>query len=277
MLNHHLIEQYSEMYHDERTFILDSIALYKPKKILEIGVAAGANAVLILDYLHKNNQLGIQFHSSDYYSTYYRDIKSKTQDTKRTTGFLVDMLVPDLKPYWNLHLDGFVANHLDNIGHGIDLCIIDTVHSAPGEALDFLMVLPFLKRNAVIILHDLTFHINLNVKHSNICALLFLALQGKKHIPTYPPYAPHFQNIGCCVLDDYDKQQRDTYFRILNLPWSYMPSASDLALFIQHITKHYGDEYAEFIHHIIPIQQQWLKPKDSKLKKLIHKFMRYKK
>ncbi|WP_334094419.1 hypothetical protein, partial [Helicobacter typhlonius] len=57
MITHPLITQYSEMVERERAFVLEQIQKYKPKKIVEIGIAAGANSVLILDFLFSNNFL----------------------------------------------------------------------------------------------------------------------------------------------------------------------------------------------------------------------------
>ena len=37
-------------------------------------------------------------------------------------------------------------------GGGIDLLVLDTIHSLPGELLDYIVCLPFLSSNAVVIL-----------------------------------------------------------------------------------------------------------------------------
>ena len=49
---------------------------------------------------------------------------------------------------------------MENIGKGIDMAFFDTVHFEPGEILDFLMVLPFLKEEAIVIFHDIGNQIN---------------------------------------------------------------------------------------------------------------------
>ena len=48
------------------------------------------------------------------------------------------------------------CNFLEDIGKDIDLCFIDTTHCSPGEFLDYLQVLPFMKRNGIIVIHDIT-------------------------------------------------------------------------------------------------------------------------
>ena len=79
---HLLIEQYSEMTERERAFVCDAIQKYKPKKIVEIGIAAGANSVLILDFLHSNNLLdSTSLYALDYNTTYYRDLDSSNSHT----------------------------------------------------------------------------------------------------------------------------------------------------------------------------------------------------
>ncbi|WP_176754203.1 class I SAM-dependent methyltransferase, partial [Helicobacter sp. CLO-3] len=171
----------------------------------------------------------------------------------------------DIKKYWNLYTGGLVANHIEKIGGGIDFCIIDTVHSAPGEALDFLMVLPYLSDNAVILLHDLTYHIA-SCKNHNICALLFLTLKGQKTIPApymlksgFLTYKPGFQNIGSCALGKTDDCQMELYFRLLNIPWIYMPNQEDIDVFLQFVAKHYEPKFATMAKEIIDLQKRWFK------------------
>ena len=73
MITHPLIAQYSEMVERERAFVLEQIQKYKPKKIVEIGIAAGANSVLILDFLFSNNLLdSTSLYALDYYTIFYR-------------------------------------------------------------------------------------------------------------------------------------------------------------------------------------------------------------
>ncbi|WP_299326176.1 class I SAM-dependent methyltransferase [uncultured Helicobacter sp.] len=261
MIQNPTIAKYSEMIEHERAFVLEMLQKHKPKKICEIGIAAGANSVLILDYLNRNNLLdSTSLHAIDYNTTYYRDNVKQTgggKPTPRKSGFLVQELVPELASYYHLHTGGLSANHLDRVGDKIDLCIIDTVHAAPGEALDFLMVLPYLAPNAAIIIHDLAYHC-LADKHHSICALLFHTLVGDKTIPPqYAPYENLFQNIGSCILSPNQSTHVDLYFRLLHLPWVYMPNAEDLAVFKGHITKHYSREYLLAFEHILALQKTW--------------------
>lgn len=183
----------------------------------------------------------------------------ETTKNPRESGFLVDLLVPHLRDYYQVYKGGYCAKYLENVGDSIDLCIIDTVHAQPGEGLDFLMVLPYLSENATIILHDIAYHtMDFDNRHHNICALLFLSLFGKKTIPQpYDNYSTAFQNIGACVLDSDQSRFYEYYFRILHFPWVYMPPKKDVLVFKNHIAKHYPQDLIEAFDNMETLQSQW--------------------
>ena len=47
---------------------------------------------------------------------------------------------------WTLYTGGITSNFIEKIGGDIDFVFLDTVHYAPGEWLDILQILPFLKK-----------------------------------------------------------------------------------------------------------------------------------
>lgn len=264
MTNNKLIAKYTEMHLEERAFVLEKIKELKPKKILTVGIASGSNEVLILDYLEKNKLLDeVEFYSIDYNTYYYKD------NAKRS-GFLIDELVPHLKKYHKLYTPGLALNYIKDIGKDIDFLLIDTVHSVPGEALDFLMILPYLKENANILMHDLSMHVLCETPFRNVCAILFLAFEGEKHYlkKKYTPYDPYFQSIGSCTLASNQMQEYilERYFRVLSLPWLYFPSDEELSLCASFIKEHYTKDFYELFLRIIDIQ------KDFKTKGLLEHF-----
>lgn len=276
MQNEHLITQYSEMATQEREFLLAKLQEVKPKKILTIGIAAGANESLILDFLERNEMLdSTEFYSIDYLTAY-------CHDDNKTSGFLVAECVPYLQKYWSLYTGGVSANFLEKIGGNIDFCVIDTVHRAPGEALDFLMVLPFLSKNATLVMHDLTYHVlgggfstrkgldcDVSNDFCNICSILFNAWNGQKSYPT--PYnfdkSPMFQNIGACILADnqLEDSNLESYFRVLNIPWYYMPSDDDISAIKKLFAKYYGQKYVEYFEKILSYQQLVIKQNNERI------------
>ena len=54
----------------------------------------------------------------------------------------------------DLYTGGLTAEFIETIGDEIDFVYIDTVNVTPGEMLDWLMVLPFLKNEAIVVFHD---------------------------------------------------------------------------------------------------------------------------
>jgi hypothetical protein len=64
----------------------------------------------------------------------------------------------ELKQRWKLYTGGLSIKFMDEIGGDIDFCLIDTLHTIPGGILDFLMVFPYLKNDAIIIFHDINLH-----------------------------------------------------------------------------------------------------------------------
>ena len=135
----------SEMSYKERCFLNGIIRQNKPKKILEVGVSAGGSSAVILNSIKDCDEA--RLYSVDYSERWYRD------NSKRT-GFVIDSQFSHLKDKWQLYTGGTAAKFIEQIGGDIDLCLIDTVHANPGEFLDFLIVLPYLKKNAIVVLHD---------------------------------------------------------------------------------------------------------------------------
>ena len=56
---------------------------------------------------------------------------------------------------WTLYIGRLTSQVIETIGNDIDLAFTDTVHVTPGEMLDWLMVLPFLKDEAILVFHDI--------------------------------------------------------------------------------------------------------------------------
>ena len=133
----------SEMTNLERKFLNGVIRQVKPKKILEIGVAAGGGSSIILNAI-KDIENSVLY-SIDYSEKYYRN-------NSKDTGFIVNENFSYLKDKWKLYTGGVSAKFIEEIGADIDLCLLDTVHSNPGEFLDFLMILPYLKKNLYLVL-----------------------------------------------------------------------------------------------------------------------------
>jgi predicted O-methyltransferase YrrM len=242
-----------EMLDIEKKFLNGVIRKYKPKKILEIGVSKGGSSAIILNAIEDMEDA--KLYSVDISENCYR-IPSKK------VGFLVEEDFRHLQNKWELHTGGICANFIEKIGKDIDLCFIDTVHVTPGEMLDILVVLPFLKENAVIVLHDIGLHFpNARYKGNYYCDKhsnnqIFAYLKGKKFMPETKEtgndmFKDIFFNIGAVELDSNQKDSYFDYFFPLSFHWEYMPDITQLEVTKGLLKKHYEDKYIKMFEAAI--------------------------
>ena len=119
---------------------------------------------------------------------------------------------------WTLYTGGITSEFIETIGDGIDLAFIDTVHYTPGEMLDWLMILPFLKNEAVVILHDVFIHYTGKKvsKRKSITSnnQLLCYIRGELILPHYGD-SVFFRNIGALKLSAEQKKYYYQYFLAL--------------------------------------------------------------
>ena len=118
-------------------FLNGMIRKYKPKKILEVGVASGGSSAIILNAIQ--NIENSHLYSIDKLINCFRR-------KEKETGWIVKDNFSNLMKKWTLYTGGITSNFIEKIGGDIDFVFIDTVHYAPGEWLDILQILPFLKK-----------------------------------------------------------------------------------------------------------------------------------
>jgi predicted O-methyltransferase YrrM len=136
---------YIELTFDEQKFFNGLLRKIKPKKIIEIGVSSGGSANLILNAIKDIE--GAKLYSIDISKTVYKN-------PSKEVGFAVKENFPELMNKWTLFKGGVTSEFIEQIGGNIELAFIDTAHVTPGEKLDWLQVLPFLKEEAIVVLHD---------------------------------------------------------------------------------------------------------------------------
>lgn len=145
--------------------------------------------------------------------TYYRNPEKKS-------GYLIRELeakgIPTDKH--TFFVGDILPSYIDKIGSGIDFLILDTMHVLPGEILDFLVTLPYLKRNAVVVIHDTCLqHLSYNYKAiaTNVLFGTVVANKFLNNQEVYPSIAA-FQ-----ISSDTYKYILDV-FNALMIPWTYM-------------------------------------------------------
>ena len=163
----------SLMWKNQKEFLNGLIRKFKPKKILEVGVRFGGSSSIILNAIQ-------DIPNSHLYSI---DI-----DNSNLVGKCVNNYFPQFKNKWTLFKGNIAAKFMETIGNEIDLAFFDTSHFEPGEILDFLMVLPFLKEGAIVSFHDISNQITYageeGTRHEYAPYIIFNLIRGKKFYPS---------------------------------------------------------------------------------------------
>lgn len=264
---------YSEMQKSEVDFVKQLIRKYKPKKILEIGVAAGSCSAIMLN--EAKGEKDSMVYGIDYNEIYYRD-------DKRKSGWIVGEVFPELSDKIKIFTGGVAACFLDKIGDNIDFCVIDTMHVLPGELLDFLMVLPYLKENSICVLHDTNLQ-NLPVENGTIrvskdadsknlqfvgnsyaTGVLMSILASEKIFPT--EYLKDFAlpNIMAFKITPDLKKYIQNVFYALALPWKYKLSDRDKKIIGDFIEKHYSKGNADYFYQIAELMRKRIEAGEQK-------------
>ena len=112
---------------------------------------------------------------------------------------------PYLLNKWSSFKGNVIPKFMEIIGKDIDMVFIDSAHFEPGEIIDFLMILPFLKEEALVGFHDIGNQITkpkiLNKRNEWAPYLIFNIIRGKKFLPLGNKILTH--DIGMIKLENY--------------------------------------------------------------------------
>lgn len=215
----------------EIAFICGLIKKYSPRKLVEVGVAAGGTSAVILKCIELL-KIETQMYSVDLAEKYYF---GKNED--RNSGYLIDNL-RECDVNLNNHkllLGKVLASRLNEIGDEIDFLILDTTHCLPGEILDFLAVFPSLSKDAVVVLHDVRRHFSVDKSYAT--GILFSTVVADKFVNN----AKEYPNIAAFRLNEDTSKYIMDIFAGLLMPWSYMPSEELLIDYEAVIFEQYPD------------------------------------
>ena len=224
----------------ESAFLCGLLKKYEPQKILEVGVAAGGTTSIILQCL-EDIRHQYEMKSVDVSEKYYR-----TQD--KPSGFLSENIRNNLNfGDHKFKLGKVLPAVIDDIGGDIDFAILDTTHSLPGEVLDFLTVLPYLKDNAVVCLHDVSYH---QVKPQSAFGyatdILFASVTADKMLNFLPKetesYNSRYANIAAFQINYQTMKNIYNVFLALTLRWAYLPSQEQFTEYANFLQKNYSQD-----------------------------------
>ncbi|OIO01981.1 MAG: hypothetical protein AUJ49_06890 [Desulfovibrionaceae bacterium CG1_02_65_16] len=225
----------AQMTRADIAFLLGVLDMAKPKKILEIGVAAGGSASVILDAMSKKGA-PFTMHSVDLSERHYQDLSKRT-------GYLVNELCPELMEHWTLLTGKPIPAVIDQIGDGVDFLLLDTAHILPGELLDFLVVLPHLAEGCHVVLHDINLF-NGTLAADFATKVLFDSVVAEKFwCPENANGEYWLPNIGAFKITPDTRKYIDNCFSALSFPWEYVPEPQHIDWYRTALSKHYSEEF----------------------------------
>lgn len=148
---------------------------------------------------------------------------------------------------WQLYTGEQPHKFLDKLNLKFDFLFLDTVHITPGELINIIEALPFLEENAIIIMHDIMYHLPTNnyyspreVKYHPSQIYLMTSLAGYKVI--IEDKNKGAENIGAIFLNSNKEQYYLNYFLLLLTPWEYMPTKTQIKELRSFISKYYKND-----------------------------------
>lgn len=242
---------YAGMSYYELSFLCGALKKFKPKKIVEVGVAAGGTTAVILKCMESLDS-NCEIFSVDICKQCYIDISKRT-------GFIVSELLKKesfKKVTHKFMLGGTVASKVEEIGEDIDFVILDTMHSLPGELLDFIVLYPFLGENAVVVFHDVG---QSQLGISNVTGAPFeyaslitlIAASGEKYVGEDYSRIARLANIGAIRLDKSCACDIENLFLSLFVNWNYIPDKKSLNEYRRTIEKYYDKQYFKMLEQAI--------------------------
>lgn len=245
--------EFSEMEESERRFVHGAVRYFKPKRILEVGVAEGGGSIVLLNAIE--DMLDTTLTSIDLLDYFYLD-------HEKEVGFACKEKY-GMPKQWDLHAGKDPSEIIESLGgeRKFDFCIIDTAHTHPIESLNFLSVFPFLTEECVVILHDIGLYSfwNGSLDESDTLyskfpscyfatKLLFDSMVGEKRtlpVTKYSKVLP-FSNIGLCQLTKETKKYMRDVVSMLEFPWGMIPMDT-IDSMLSLIKRHYSSDIYEGI------------------------------
>ena len=252
-------DQWVEMSPEQHAFLCGLIKENRPQKILEIGTSAGGTTAIILNCCNKL-KLNAEVYTIDLLGTCWHD-------SEKSTGFIVNECSDFLETgghYYSYRSfrGGIYPEFASDIGDSIDLLVLDTAHSLPGEIMDFLACAPRLSVDAVVVLHDVTLNHSSGAIYNYATKVLFDVVSGEKYWmldkrrQTGETLSPEsISNIAAFKKNDATMRNIMDVFSSLSLTWNYYPGDEQLRKYRELFVGIYDTEYMDVFDNICGMQR----------------------
>lgn len=196
------------MPYDELHFIIKTIKDNKVKNALEIGVSGGMTSSFMLRAMKEISKESI---------LYGIDIC-----TDSYIGFCVNHFFSELGSDFKI-FRGVNSLYTENIfkdGEKLDMVFIDAGHVHPQPLVDLLCSIPFLKKGATIILHDIVDYYTANAWGETF---IFNAWPDELKTRAKNLDAVSYGNIGAIKLPESEEQLMEIILKIAQIPFKSSP------------------------------------------------------
>ena len=256
----------------ESAFLCGTLNKFKPTKILEIGVGAGGTTAIIFQCL-QDIGMPYELHSIDltlkaWYGAGNKDTGYVAKYVKENN--IITSLNKDGSALCGVHFEHYgtiLPFVIEEIGYDIDFVILDTMHTLPGEILDFLAVLPYLKSNAIVVLHDIFWNqVNYDFVSAHATGTLFSAVKGDKFLNLILDEADliyRYPNIGAFQITEQTMENIADVFLTLALRWDYFPPREQLRAYYKIFSKHYSSDICAIFENFIKANYLNLRIRDE--------------
>lgn len=243
----------------EQAFLCGIIKERKPRKIVEVGVAAGGTTAVILNCIHILN-LDSRLYSVDLATTF--DLNGETKQI----GFYGSEVAKILGKESNLNIltGKTIAERIQEIGEEIEMLFLDTSHMLPGELLDFIVTFPYLAPNAVVVLHDISLNCYWLEDPANYATkVLFDVVGGDKLLNRDPSRPWQYPNIGAFYVTKETEYSLENCISALTMSWKYCPSEWHLEQYRKIVEKKYSKEYLDLFDRCVSLAKMKIHSSDK--------------
>lgn len=131
----------------------------------------------------------------------------------------------------------------------------------PGEVLDFLVALPYLKDGAIVVLHDIFLnHYNNNI-NSYATRILLSSVVGEKLTGRGNDNEYNYIELGAFRVTEDTKKYIQNVFSALLITWQYLPNCSQMTLYKQAMGKYYDSQLMELFDMAAKLNKKTLSQK----------------
>lgn len=250
--------KHSQMARVEKQFVNGLVRMFRPRRILEIGVHSGGGSSILLNAISDMPEATVT-------SVDVTEFANGLID--KEVGFAALMLYPEGNKQWSMHTGKDFSEICESFSEKFDFCVIDTAHYHPVESLNFLTALPYLEDGAIVVFHDISAYKFYpiddlsKIVFANI--LCFGTIVGNKIKPVDEAYlrdddpvvfSPvqsnqfNFSNIGAVQITEDTRKYIANVFDMLLFPWAGYSQL--VAPYIRSVAKIIKKNYPEDLFKI---------------------------